>query len=73
MQSPNNQTEELLGRLKDALAGTHGRDFSADAVRTLVSLEVSEWKDDCRTQEPTAEPTRADAPLINHRIRLSSE
>ena len=72
-QTPNTQTEELIGRLKDALAGTHGREFSPEAVRTLVSLEVSEWKDDCRTQEPTVERTRAEAPLINHRIRLSSE
>ncbi|PYB72481.1 MULTISPECIES: hypothetical protein [Rhizobium] len=72
-QSPNTQTEELLGRLKDALAGTHGRAFSADAVRTLVSLEVAEWKDDCRPEESAAETVRAEAPLINHRIRLSSE
>lgn len=69
-QSPNTQTEELLGRLKDALAGTHGRAFSPEAVRTLVSLEVAEWKDDCQS---TAEPLRAEAPLINHRIKLSSE
>lgn len=72
-QSPNTQTEELLGRLKDALAGTHGRAFSADAVRTLVSLEVAEWKDDCRPEDGAGEAVRADAPLINHRIRLSSE
>lgn len=69
-QSPNTQTEELLGRLKDALSGTHGRAFSPDAVRTLVSLEVAEWKDDCQS---TAEPLRTEAPLINHRIKLSSE
>ncbi|TPP06753.1 hypothetical protein [Rhizobium glycinendophyticum] len=72
-QSPNNQTEELLERLKDALAGTHGRAFSPDAVRTLVSLEVAEWKDDCQSNRSTAETRRAEAPLINHRIRLSSE
>jgi hypothetical protein len=72
-QSPNTQTEELLGRLKDALAGTHGRAFSPEAVRTLVSLEVAEWKDDCQLTELTAEPIRAEAPLINHRIKLSSE
>lgn len=72
-QSPNTQTEELLGRLKDALAGTHGRAFSADAVRTLVSLEVAEWKDDCQPQGSTAETVRVEAPLINHRIRLTSD
>lgn len=73
MKSPNTQTEELLGRLKDALAGTHGRTFSADAVRSLVALEVAEWKDDCRAQAPVGEPAAPTAPLINHRIRLSSE
>lgn len=72
-QSPNTQTEELLGRLKDALAGTHGRTFSPEAVRTLVSLEVAEWKDDCHSTDATAETRRAEAPLINHRIKLSSE
>ncbi|MDH4440506.1 MAG: hypothetical protein QE284_08975 [Rhizobium sp.] len=71
-QSPNTQTEELLGRLKEALSGTHGREFSTDAVRTLVSLEVAEWKDDCQPQ-PTAATVGGNAPLINHRIRLSSE
>ena len=72
-QSPNTETEELLGRLKDALAGTHGRAFSAEAVRTLVSLEVAEWKDDCQPAGSPAETRRAEAPLINHRIKLASE
>ncbi len=72
-QSPNTQTEELLGRLKDALAGTHGRAFSADAVRTLVSLEVAEWKGDCQPQAPTAETVRVETPVINHRMRLTSD
>jgi hypothetical protein len=72
-QSPNTQTEELLGRLQDALSGTHGRTFSPEAVRTLVSLEVAEWKHDFHSADATAEGRRTEAPLINHRIKLSWE
>lgn len=59
--------EDLLGRLQAALAGSHGRDFSIDAVRSLVAMEVGEWNSERRPERP-----RHDIPLIGHPIRLSS-
>lgn len=72
-QSPNNLTEDLLARLSDALAGTHGRAVSLDAVRSLVDLEVQEWNADHCPQENKAGAARLEQPLLGHRIRLSSE
>jgi hypothetical protein len=72
-QSPNNLTEDLLSRLGDALAGTHGRALSLDAVKSLVGLEVQEWNmDRCPDDSRSGEGHR-DTPLIGHRIRLSSD
>jgi hypothetical protein len=72
-QSPNNLTEDLLSRLGDALAGTHGRVVSLDAVKSLVDLEVQEWNADQCPQDSRAGTARVEQPLIGHRIRLSSE
>jgi hypothetical protein len=72
-QSPNNLTEDLLSRLGDALAGTHGRVVSLDAVKSLVDLEVQEWNADHCPQDSRAGTARVEQPLIGHRIRLSSE
>ncbi|WP_159949653.1 hypothetical protein [Rhizobium sp. 18065] len=66
--STHTNAEDLIGRLQEALAGTHGRDFSIDAVRSLVSMEVGEWNDDRGPQ-----PIKQVAPLIGHKIRLVSE
>ena len=67
-QSIHTDAEDLIGRLQQALAGTHGRDFSLDAVRSLVSMEVGEWNSDRGPQ-----PIKQVAPLISHKIRLVSE
>lgn len=67
-QSNHIDAEDLIGRLQDALAGTHGRELSVDAVRSLVSMEVSEWNN-----ERAPQPVKRDAPLISHKIRLTSE
>ncbi len=72
-QSPNNLTEDLLSRLGDALAGTHGRELSLDAVKSLVNLEVQDWNMDHRGDMSPAGTVRVEQPLIGHRIRLSSE
>jgi hypothetical protein len=72
-QSPNNLTEDLLGRLSDALAGTHGRELSLDAVKSLVQLEVQDWNIDRCPDDGRAGTARAEQPLIPHRIRLSSD
>lgn len=72
-QSPNNLTEDLLARLGDALAGTHGRPLSLDAVKSLVGIEVQEWNMDRCPQDSRAGVARTEQPLIGHRIRLSSE
>lgn len=72
-QSPNNLTEDLLSRLGDALAGTHGRVLSLEAVKSLVNLEVQEWNMDSRPDPNPAGAAPVEQPLIGHRIRLSSE
>ena len=72
-QSPNNLTEDLLGRLGDALAGSHGRTLSLDAVKSLVQLEVQDWNIDRCPDESQAGTARVEQPLIPHRIRLSSD
>lgn len=72
-QSPNNLTEDLLSRLGDALAGTHGRVVSLDAVKSLVELEVQEWNADHCSQDGRTGAARSEQPLIGHRIRLSSD
>ncbi|KPF46539.1 hypothetical protein IP76_03940 [Rhizobium sp. AAP43] len=70
MPQPNNTTltDDLLSRLQDALAGTHGRALEWDSVKALVSLEVSDWKED----QGIARAPR-NVPLIGHKIRLTSE
>jgi hypothetical protein len=72
-QSPQNLTEDLLNRLGDALAGTHGRALSLDAVKSLVQLEVQDWNIDRCHEDGHAGAARAEQPLIGHRIRLSSD
>jgi hypothetical protein len=72
-QSPNNLTEDLLARLGEALAGTHGREVSLDAVKTLVNLEVQDWNIDHRSDIKPATAVRVEQPLLGHRIRLSSD
>jgi hypothetical protein len=72
-QSPNNLTEDLLSRLGEALAGTHGREVSLDAVKSLVQLEVQDWNIDRCLDESRAGTARSEQPLIGHRIRLSSD
>ncbi|CAH0342096.1 hypothetical protein [Rhizobium sp. CECT 9324] len=67
-QSIHTEAEDLIGRLQEALAGTHGRDFSVAAVRSLVSMEVGEWN-----SERDPQPIKQDFPLISHKIRLTSE
>lgn len=72
-QSPNNLSEDLLSRLSDALAGTHGRELSLDAVKSLVNLEVQDWNLDHRSHSNPAGAAHMEQPLIGHRIRLSSD
>lgn len=72
-QSPNNLTEDLLSRLGEALAGTHGREVSLDAVKSLVQLEVQDWNIDRCPDGTQAGAPRVEQPLIGHRIRLSSD
>lgn len=72
-QSPHNPTEDLLSRLGEALAGTHGRERSLDAVRSLVQLEVQDWRMDSGADASVAGAARSEQPLIGHRIRLSSD
>ncbi|MFN7093457.1 MAG: hypothetical protein ACK4P4_23260 [Allorhizobium sp.] len=72
-QSPHNPTEDLLGRLGEALVGTHGRERSLDAVRSLVQLEIQDWQMDCGADSAVAGAARSEQPLIGHRIRLSSD
>jgi hypothetical protein len=72
-QSPHNPTEDLLSRLGEALAGTHGRELSLGAVKSLVQLEVQDWNIDRCADMKGAGAARAEQPLIGHRIRLSSE
>jgi hypothetical protein len=59
--------DDLFGRLQSALVGSHGRDVSIDALRSLVALEVGEWNNDRETS-----PGSRDLPLIGHPIRLST-
>ncbi|MBX9468699.1 MAG: hypothetical protein KL839_13010 [Rhizobium sp.] len=72
-QSPNNLTKDLLSRLGDALAGTHGRELSLDAVKSLVDLEVQDWNLDRCPDDSRSGTARVEQPLIGHRIRLSSD
>lgn len=72
-QSPHNPTEDLLGRLGEALAGTHGRERSLDSVRSLVQLEIQDWQMDRAADADVAGAARSEQPLIGHRIRLSSD
>jgi hypothetical protein len=72
-QSPHNPTEDLLSRLGEALAGTHGRERSLDAVRSLVQLEIQDWQMDSGADSSVAGAARSEQPLIGHRIRLSSD
>ncbi len=72
-QSPHSQTEDLLSRLGDALAGSHGRALSLDAVKSLVQLEVQDWNIDRCPAESLTGTARSEQPLIGHRIRLSSD
>lgn len=72
-QSPHNLTEDLLSRLSEALAGTHGRALSVEAVKSLVQLEVQDWNMDHSAEASPPVTARVEQPLIGHRIRLSSE
>ncbi|MFN3508452.1 MAG: hypothetical protein ACK4ZU_13290 [Allorhizobium sp.] len=72
-QSPHNLTEDLLNRLGEALTGTHGRELSLDALKSLVQLEVQDWHMDQCPAEGRAGAAPMEQPLITHRIRLSSD
>jgi len=72
-QSPQNLTEDLLSRLGEALAGTHGRSVSLEAVKSLVQLEVQDWNIDRSPEDGLSGAARVEQPLIGHRIRLSSD
>jgi hypothetical protein len=65
-QSFKIDADDLAGRLKLALAGTHGRDVLLGSVRSLVAIEVAEWNSERR------QPATNDIPLIGHPIRLTS-
>ncbi|MGL4197253.1 MAG: hypothetical protein ACRCSX_05760 [Allorhizobium sp.] len=72
-QSPHNLTEDLLSRLGEALAGTHGLSVSLEAVKSLVQLEVQDWNIDRSPEDGLSGAVRVEQPLIGHRIRLSSD
>jgi hypothetical protein len=47
---PKEHTELLVKRLRHALAGTKDRVISVDSLRSLVALEVAEWKHEATSQ-----------------------
>lgn len=47
-------TLDLVDRLGSALAGTHGRPVTVDALRSLVQMEVAEWRADNPQQNDNA-------------------
>ena len=43
-KASNADAMNLIDRLGHALAGTEGRQTNLDSLRTLVQMEVSEWR-----------------------------
>jgi hypothetical protein len=65
----NEKVEALTNRLAFALAGTHGRTVSAASLRSLASVEISEWKSDAGLLR--SDP-KGNIPLIAGRAWLAS-
>jgi hypothetical protein len=69
MSSIRNETVNVLvGRLAVALAGTHGRSVSVASLKSLVTMEISEWK----SEEGLQSPPQGNIPLIAGRAWLTS-
>ena len=51
--SSESSAMDLVNRLAHALSGTDGRDVTLDSLRSLVRLEVSEWRAETLDKSPT--------------------